>query len=293
MTLRTSRVVLMLFLPHATMPRRRCQLSGNLLATFGILALQWAQMSIAHAQDAELAKKLSNPVSSLISVPFQSNYDRGIGPDGEGEKFYVNFQPVVPISLGPDWTVVSRTIVPIVNQDEIFPGSGDQFGLGDTLQSLFFTPKSPGPSGIIWGVGPAILLPTATDDLLGGEKWGAGPTGVVLKQSGPWTYGVLANHIWSFAGDNARADISNTFIQPFVSYTTADAWTYGVNLESAYTWIDDVWSVPLNLTASKLTKIGDQPVSIGGGVRYWLTSPDAGPEGFGARLSVTFLYPTK
>lgn len=293
MSLRTSRVVLMLFPSYVGRLFQQPFLSGIFLASFGLLAPQTAQMSVAHAQDADLAKKLSNPVSSLISVPFQSNYDRGLGPDGEGEKFYVNFQPVVPVSLGPDWTVVSRTIVPIVSQDEIFPGSGDQFGLGDTLQSFFFTPKAPGPGGIIWGVGPAILLPTATDDLLGGEKWAAGPTGVVLKQSGPWTYGVLANHVWSFAGNEARADISNTFIQPFLSYTTSDAWTYGLNLESSYTWIDDVWSVPLNLTVSKLLTIGDQPVSIGGGVRYWLESPDAGPEDFGARLSVTFLYPTK
>lgn len=269
-------------------PMSRPQASG----TFGALAGVLLFVSPGYAQEADLAKKLSNPISSLISVPFQGNYDRGMGPDDEGDKYYVNFQPVIPVSLGPDWTMVSRTIVPIVDQHDVFPGSGDQFGLGDTLQSLFFTPKAPGPGGIIWGVGPAILLPTATNDLLGGEKWAAGPTAVVLKQTGGWTYGVLANHVWSFAGDESRADVSNTFLQPFLSYTTADAWTYGINLESSYTWIDEEWSVPLNLTVTKLLKIGDQPVSVGGGVRYWLDSPEGGPEGFGARLIVTLLYPT-
>lgn len=246
-----------------------------------------------HAQDADLAKQLSNPISSLISVPFQFNFDRGIGPADDGKKFYVNFQPVIPISLNADWNVVSRTIMPLASQDDIFPGSGHQFGLGDTLQSFFFTPKAVGPSGIIWGVGPAILLPTATDKLLGGEKWAAGPTGVILRQSGPWTYGVLANHVWSFAGNSVRRDISSTFIQPFLAYTTPDAWTYGINLESSYDWVGDQWSVPMNVTVSKLLKFGNQPVSIGAGLRYWLSSPDSGPKGFGGRLIMTFLFPTK
>lgn len=245
----------------------------------------------AHAQDTDLAKKLSNPVSSLISVPLQFNYDRDIGPHDGGDKLFANLQPVVPISVGTDWNMISRTILPLAYQDSILPGSGHQFGLGDTLQSFFFTPKETGPSGVIWGVGPVLLVPTATDDLLGGKKWGGGPTGVVLKQSGPWTYGTLANHVWSFAGDSDRADISNTFVQPFLSYTTPDAWTYGINSESSYDWKSEKWTVPINLTASRLTSFGNQPVSIGGGVRYWLSGPDAAPEGFGARFSVTFLFP--
>lgn len=249
--------------------------------------------STVQAQNADLAKELSNPIASLISVPFQSNFDRGIGPADDGKKYYLNFQPVIPISLNEDWNVISRTIVPIVNQGDIFPGSGHQFGLGDTLQSFFFTPKAPGPGGIIWGVGPAILLPTATERLLGGDKWAAGPTGVALKQTGPWTYGVLSNHVWSFAGDNTRNNISSTFIQPFLAYTTSDAWTYSINLESSYDWVSNQWSVPVNVAVSKLLKFGNQPVSIGGGVRYWLASPDGGPKGFGGRLTVTFLYPTK
>ena len=160
-------------------------------------------------------------------------------------------------------------------------------------QSFFFAAKTPGPSGIIWGVGPVFLLPSATNDLLGGEKWGSGMTAVVLKQSGPWTYGMLANHIWSVAGSDTRSDISNTFLQPFLSYTTKDAWTYSINLESTYDWVGEVWSVPLNVSVSKLLKFGDQPVQIGAGLRYWLPSPDNGPEGFGGRLVVTLLFPTK
>ena len=246
----------------------------------------------AAAQDdsQELAKKLSNPIASLISVPLQFNYDSGYGPN-DGERAVLNIQPVIPISLGADWNMISRTILPVIWQNDIAGPSGEQSGLGDITQSLFFSPKHPGPSGIVWGVGPVFLVPTATDDLLGGGKWGAGPTAVVLKQHGGWTFGALANHIWSFAGDGDRADISSTFLQPIVSYTTRDAWTFGVNTESTYNWETEEWSVPINFTIAKLVKFDRQPVSFTAGVRYWVESPDSGPDGLGFRGVVTFLFP--
>lgn len=243
------------------------------------------------AGDADLAQKLSNPISSLISVPIQYNSDRGFGPDEDGDRHLINVQPVVPVSLDADWNLISRTVVPIVVQHDLFPGAGSQSGLGDTVQSFFFSPKIP-VNGITWGAGPVILLPTGTERLLTGDKWGAGPTAVALTQQNGWTIGVLANHIWSFAGDGNRADISATFIQPFLAYTTPDAWTFSLNSESTYDWINDQWSIPINLSVSKLTKFGTQPVSLGAGVRYWAESPDSGPEGFGARASITFLFPT-
>jgi hypothetical protein len=246
--------------------------------------------AVALADDADLAKQLSNPVASLISVPFQFNYDRGFGPD-DGERAYLNIQPVVPITLNDDWNMISRTILPVIWQNDIAGPSGEQFGLGDITQSLFFSPKNPGPGGIIWGVGPAFLVPTGTDDLLGSGKWGAGPTAVALKQVHGWTVGALANHIWSFAGDGDRADVDSTFLQPFISYTTPDAWTFGVNTESTYNWETEEWSIPLNFTVAKLVKVGEQPVSFTAGVRYWAESPDSGPEGFGFRGVITLLFP--
>ncbi|WP_457583744.1 transporter [Ensifer canadensis] len=256
------------------------------------LALSAIFATAAQAQDSnqELAKKLSNPIASMISVPFQFNYDRGYGPD-DGNKSTLNFQPVIPFSLNADWNVISRTILPVTSQDDIAGPSGSQFGLGDTLQSFFFSPAKPTESGLIWGVGPAFLIPTGTDDLLGGEKWGIGPTVVLLKQEGEWTYGVLANHIWSFAGSHERDDISSTFLQPFLSYTTKDAWTFSLNTESTYDWKADDWSVPINFNISKLITIDKQPISLGAGVRYWATAPDNGPEGLGFRLTMTFLFP--
>ncbi|TBY08156.1 transporter [Rhizobium laguerreae] len=253
-------------------------------------ALCFAASGVAQEADNDLAKKLSNPVASLISVPFQFNYDSGYGPN-EGNRETLNIQPVIPFSLNDDWNLISRTIVPVIWQNDIAGPSGSQFGIGDITQSFFLSPKEPTASGIVWGVGPVFLLPTATDDMLGTGKLGLGPTAVVLKQDGPWTVGALANHIWSVAGDGGRADVSSTFLQPFVSYTTSNAWTFTLNTESTYDWEQNDWAVPINLQVSKLLKFGEQPVSLSAGARYWATAPENGPEGWGFRIGLTLLFP--
>jgi hypothetical protein len=243
------------------------------------------------ADVADLAKTLANPIGALISVPFQNNFDSGGGPAGEGFQYKLNLQPIVPITLDQDWLLISRTILPVVYQEDIVDTSS-QSGLSDTLQSFFLSPVRPTQGGWIWGAGPALLLPTATDDLLGTEKWGAGPTAVVLKQQNGWTYGALANHIWSFAGESDRADVSSTYLQPFVSYTMKRATTFTLNTESTYDWDNEQWTVPLNLMVQQLVKIGSQPVAFAVGGRYYAEKPAEGPD-WGLRLAVIFLFPKK
>ncbi|MGO4550231.1 transporter [Lysobacter sp. 2RAF19] len=243
----------------------------------------------AHGQDAdELAKKLSNPVSDLISVPFQFNDDDGYA-DG-GRRTYINVQPVVPISISDHWNMISRTILPVVDQHDVPPGSGDEFGLGDITQSLFFTPKQPTSNGWVIGVGPAFLIPTATDDLLGTEKWGIGPTAVVLKQEHGWSYGALVNHIWSVAGQDDRQDISSTFLQPFLSKALGQGRTLSFNFESTYDWKHAQWTVPFNVGYSKVTKAGSQLLSWQIGAKYFFETPEGGPD-WGVRATLTLLYP--
>jgi hypothetical protein len=241
---------------------------------------------------AELAKKLSNPVANLISVPFQFNYDEGFGPKDAG-KLTLNVQPVIPVTLDDEWNLIIRTIVPVVYQDSIADGIDSEFGLGDTVQSFFFSPKEPTAGGWIWGVGPVFLWPTATDEVLGSQKWGAGPTALALRQENGWTYGALVNHIWSYAsagGDDGN-EVNATFLQPFLSFTWPTATTVGVNTESTYDWSNDQWTVPLNVFASQVVKFGKQPVQFTIGGRCYAQSPDNGPE-WGARFVVTFLFPT-
>lgn len=245
------------------------------------------------ASDAEsLAKKLSNPIASLISVPFQANADFGIGLVEEGSRYTLNIQPVVPISISSNTNMILRTIVPVVYQDDLRGDGASEFGLGDTVQSIFFSPKAPTRGGLIWGAGPVFLYPTATDRFTGGDKWGFGPTFVVLKQMGPVTVGALGNHIWSVAGSDDRPDVSATFLQPFVSYTTKKATTYSLNTESTYDWKSEQWQVPINISVSQLVRLGKQPVSFGIGGRYYVVRPVGGPD-WGVRFVTTLLFPKK
>jgi hypothetical protein len=247
--------------------------------------------SLAKSQEQELAKKLSNPISSLISVPFQYNYDCCFGPS-QGNRNTLNIQPVIPIKLDQDWNLIVRTIVPVVSWQEPAPTVGNHSGFGDVVQSFFFSPNAPTSNGIIWGVGPVFLYPTASDAALGSGKWGAGPTAVLLKQQSGWTVGVLVNHLWSFAGESDRSTISNTFLQPFVNYTFPDTFGITFNTESTYDWVARRWTVPLNLQFSKIFKFGPLPVSLAIGPRYYVETPPNGPK-WGVRFAATLLFPTK
>jgi hypothetical protein len=242
-------------------------------------------------ESAELAKKLQNPVADLISVPFQSNFEWGAGQKSEGFRYLMNVQPVIPISISEDWNIISRTIVPIIHQTDTF-GPTTQDGIGDILQSLFFSPKAPGAGGIIWGVGPALQFPSASDDLIGTGKFGLGPTAVALRQSSGWTYGVLANHVWSVAGDDERAHVSQTFLQPFLAYTTKTYTTFGVQTESTYDWANTKWTVPLIAPVSQVIKIAGQPISLQLAPKWYAEGPTGAPD-WGLRFAVILLFPKK
>ena len=240
-------------------PRIERQHLAIIAVYLGLLAIgfpartQDSTVAAPEISTEDLAKKLQNPIAALISVPFQNNFDFGLGPSNDGFRYTLNVQPVIPISLNKDWNLISRTILPIISQHNAVGApieAGGEFleaiqparrsvdvnqdELGDMVQSFFLSPVKPGPAGLVWGVGPVFLLPTATDDLLGSGKWGAGPTAILLKQTGGWTFGFLANHIWSFAGDENRSYVSTTFVQPFLSFTTRTKTTFGVNTESSY-----------------------------------------------------------
>jgi len=241
------------------------------------------------ADAGELANKLSNPIASLISVPFQSNFEFGAGTTDDKFKYTMNVQPVIPVSLNDDWNLITRIIVPVAYQEELAPGQGSNWGLGDTTPSLFFSPKEPW-HGWIWGAGPVFLLPTATDTALGSGRWGAGPTAVVLQQQKGWTYGMLLNHVWSFAGDDDQPYVNSTFMQPFLAYNTKKGFGVTLQTESTYDWRENQWTVPIGLFASQVLKVGDQLMQFQAGPRYYADGPDGAPE-WGFRFNVVLLYP--
>jgi len=237
---------------------------------------------------ADLAKQLTNPVASLISVPIQSNWDFGTGPKDAGS-LVLNVQPVIPFRLNNDWNLISRTIVPVRWRDSPADRINSAFGLGDTVQSLFFSPDAP-VGGWILGGGPVALLPTATDSAFQGRQLGLGPTAVALRQHGGWSYGALANHLWGVTEPDGRDRVNATFLQPFLTYTTQSATTFSLNTETTYDWHADQWTVPINASVSQLVTVGEQRMSFQLGGRVYAEKPDGGPD-WGARASVTFLFP--
>jgi hypothetical protein len=237
--------------------------------------------------EAELAKKLQNPVASLISVPIQNNWDFGIGP-ANAMKYTANVQPVIPLSISTDWNLIIRTILPVIYAESPVAGGADHSGLGDITQSFFFSPKAP-VGGWILAAGPVVFWPTATDSALGAGQWGAGPTVLALQQKNGWTYGVLANHIWSYTGWG-KTEVNSTYLQPFVSFTTKTFTTFGLNTESTYNWQASQWTVPIIPSISQLLKISKMPIQLQLGVKYYAEKPNGGPD-WGLRFAVTLLFP--
>ena len=249
----------------------------------------------AHEPSAdELAKQLSNPIANLSSVPFQFNWEEGVGVDDD-LRFILNVQPVVPFSINKDWNLIGRFILPYISQPPLVPGGETAAGTGDIVMSMFVSPKV---SKVVWGVGPVFGLPTTSDPALGSGKWSAGPTFVVLKEEKKWTYGLLANQLWSFAstGDTQREDVSQLFLQPFVAYALPGAITLTLQSETTANWkaqSGQEWTIPINFLASKVTRLGPFPFSVGGGVGYFVESPDGIGAQWKLRMIFTLILPNK
>ncbi len=237
----------------------------------------------------DLEKAIQNPIASLITLPFQNNTQFGIGPYNRTQNV-LNIQPVVPLSIGASTNLIVRTIIPLINQPI---GENDsKFGLGDIALSLFFTPKKPGK--LIWGVGPAIGMPTATDlNTLGTGKWSAGPAIIALIQPKGWTMGFTIQNTWSFAGVSDRDDVNSFYTQVFITKNLPKGWylntapiiTANWNAESGEQWL-----VPLGAGAGKLFRVGNLPINAQVGYYNYVVSPEYGPD-WQLRVQLNFLFP--
>ncbi|HVY73380.1 MAG TPA: hypothetical protein VG890_01040 [Puia sp.] len=236
----------------------------------------------------ELADKLSNPVANMISVPFQNNSDWGIGPYN-GSKNTLNIQPVIPFQLNADLNLITRYILPVVDQYNMTGPDTHQFGLSDMTVSAWFSPAHP-KNGLIWGAGPAFLIPTGTNSFLGGGKFGMGPTALVLKQGNGNTIGFLANQIWSIFGDQSRQNVSQLFLQPFFAHSYPSGASLGGNMEMTQNWAGKTTTLFLNPTISGITKLGKQPVQAVIGPRIPLIGPSAIRPSVGVRAVLIFVF---
>jgi len=255
------------------------------------LLLVGAPLWAAEQSATELAKKTQNPVADLISVPFQNNFNFGAGSK-QKMVWIMNVQPVIPIKITEDWNLITRTIMPIINQPSLFPGVDSAFGLGDINPSVFLSPSK--PSKFIWGIGPTMTLPTASDSLLGSGRWSGGPTAVGLFMDGAWVVGALVNQQWDFAGWS-DGDVNQLVIQPFLNYNLSDGWylssapiiTGNFSAPSG-----DHWTVPVGGGVGKLWRVGKVglPVNTQLVPFYNAMSPDFGPD-WQLRFQVQFLFP--
>ena len=254
----------------------------------GALPAAATDQATEEEQAAALAKAVQNPIAALATLPLQANYNLGVG-EYDRTQFNLNVQPVIPFS-GKKWNIITRTIIPI---NSIPVGeTGAYFGMGDATMTLFVSPAKPG--GLIWGAGPIIGIPSATNsETLGSGKWGLGPALVALAQPGKWTIGGLVNNVWSVAGDSDRDDYSYMTLQYFINYNFGGGWAIGTVPVLTANWKADSgqqWTVPWGLQISKVTKFAKQPVNLLLGYYYNATHPDGGAESQ-VRFQLNFMYP--
>ncbi|MCZ6617252.1 MAG: neuromedin U [Gammaproteobacteria bacterium] len=240
--------------------------------------------------NSDLAKKAQNPIANLISLPFQNNTNFGIGPLDETQNI-LNIQPVWPFSMNDKWNLITRTILPVVSQPNILTGGQGRInGLGDATFTGFFSPRDSGD--MTWGVGPVFLIPTATDDALGADKWGAGASVILLSMPGPWVVGSLVSNVWSFAG-SGNQDVNLFTWQYFVNYNLADGWYLTSAPIITANWeagSGNKWTVPFGGGAGKIFKIGKQPINGQASAYYNVEKPDSGAD-WQLRLQLQFLFP--
>ncbi len=259
----------------------------NLLLAFLFIVNLNAQEK-EEASPEKLAKQLANPIANLISIPFQNNYEFNVGPI-DGLRYTLNVQPVIPISIGEDWNMISRTIVPITFQKDVTFDGNTEFGIGDIVQSLFFSPKSATKNGLVWGVGPIFLIPSATNDALGINKWATGPNAVFLKLQGQWTYGFLINHMWSYAG-SGLGDVNASFFQPFATYATPKGASFTIASENTQDWQNDFFGGFVGVYYAKIVKIKKYTMQFGGGPKVYYGNNPFNPD-WGFRINVISLFP--
>ncbi len=255
-------------------------------------AAKKADTPVGDESAGALAKQTQNPIADLISLPIETAWNFDVG-DLNRTQTVVTVKPVYPQHINADWNWIHRLLVPTIDQPKLVSGSSSKFGLGDTTYQGFLSPAK--SEGITWGVGPALTFPTATDDVLGTDKWTAGPAVVLLNSSGPWVYGSLLSNQWQIgSSDSSRRRVGNATFQPFVNYNLSDGWYLSSAPVITANWkadhAGDAWTVPLGVGVGKVMRFSDQPVNISVRPYYNVHRPD-GAARWSLLFQIQFLFP--
>ncbi len=226
-----------------------------------------------------------NPLAASTKLPLTLNAGLGAGPDHKTETA-LNIEPTIPFTLNGQWDLITRTSISVGH----LPDPVNASGLGDASTSLFFSPAKVGAWD--WGVGPILQVPTATNSNLGARKWAAGPTAALVYVDGPWVNGIVASHVWSFAGARNQPGVSQTQVEVQFSYTFASNWYIQTDPTITYDWkasAGNRWTVPLGLDVGKLLSAGSQSLGLQAGAYRNLRMPDGAPN-WVLRAQVTWTY---
>jgi hypothetical protein len=260
----------------------------RLVLGLAVLLVSSSQLRAQEAGDQkqDLAQTAANPIANLVSLPLQFNNDFGLGPYDRSASV-LNVQPVVPLAGGK---IVTRTIFPFVWLPDVTSESGSfSSGLSDITFTAFYVPSS---GSTMWGLGPVFQFPSGGSER-GSEKWSAGISGVVLAQPGDWTLGLLANNVWSFAGDADADEVNKGLIQYFIVRQLGNGWYANSAPIMIVDWTAPAgqkWTVPVGAGGGKLLFLGRLPVNIQSQAYYYVAKPDGGPD-WQLRFQVQVLLP--
>lgn len=218
----------------------------------------------------ELSQKIENPLARILIFPLNFNYEKGGGPDSDGERYATNFAPRIPFTIMEDWHILSKSEISWVHQKDTTGFSGTQEGWSDMIQTFFVTPRRSIGWDSYWGIGPTFVMPTASEDGLGSDQYSAGPSIAVFRQKGGLTKGILVNHVWSYTGEDDAEDVSVTLMEPTLSYTTKRGTSMRLKAEFRHDWERNQWNAPLQIGIGQLTLIRNQPIKIGIGYNHFI-----------------------
>jgi len=268
-----------------------------MLALLSAAGLETGQEPAPQAQDEkrtneeELLRNLANPLAGLATVSLNFDFDYHVGPEEEGHRSSLFLETTLPIHLGDVWSLVSRTALPLVYQEEVTPGAGNQLGIGDLTEIVYIARVQPGRFGWIWGLGPLLRAPVGSEDLLSSRKWAVGPSAALVRQNDDFTIGLIASQLWSVGGSDQRPGVNVGIYEPFITYRSEGLWNLSLRVPCAYDYQARQWTIPVALTVEKLVSFRKVPTTISFGFHYWVEVPDSAPHDLAFSFGLRFVLP--